>query len=91
MLALVAFDVADEGRRRRLTEVLLDYGQRVEESVFWVECDDELRERMEERVRRTVAEAEDKVWILPLCLGCAKRVVVLGQTKRPEMPEYYIE
>lgn len=88
---MIAFDVCDDGRRRRLTEVLLDYGERVQESVFWIECDDEMRERLEERVRKTMEKEEDKVWILPLCLGCGKRIVVLGQSRKPEMPEYYIE
>ena len=90
MQALVTFDVTDDRRRYRMTQVLQDYGQRVQESVFWIDCDDELYVRMRERLARVVDRALDNVWLLPVCAGCAKRVDVMGVGRKPEVPEYYI-
>lgn len=87
---VVCYDSADDARRNRLVRVLLDYGQRVQESVFWVEAEDDLAERIRERLGRVIDVKEDSLWIIPLCAGCAKRLEFLGQNKRPELPEYYI-
>jgi CRISPR-associated protein Cas2 len=88
---LVSYDVADDARRSRLSKVLLDYGRRVQESVFWVDVEDEeLVERMRGRVRRVVSEAEDSVWVVPGCKGCAGKVEAVGVAKVPEVPGCYV-
>ena len=51
---VVCYDMADDVRRNRLVKVLLDYGQRVQESVFWVEAEDDLADRIRERVGRVI-------------------------------------
>ena len=90
MQALVAFDVADDRRRYRLTRVLLDYGTRIQESVFWVECEDDLVERIRERVRGVLDVEVDNLWMVPVCEGCVKKVETIGIGRKPEVPEYFI-
>ena len=51
---LVSYDVADDTRRGKLSKALLDYGQRVQESVFWVETEDDLGDRIRERILRII-------------------------------------
>ena len=87
---LIAYDISDDVRRQRLVRVLLDYGQRVQESVFWLDVEDDLGERIRERVATVIGAEEDVVWITPLCSGCVRRVTTLGRTRVPELPEYYI-
>lgn len=87
---LVAFDVADDQRRYQLVQVLLDYGQRVQESVFWIDVSKELIERMWKRMEPVVEEAEDVVWLVPVCGNCAREVVVRGTTRVPQVAEFYI-
>ena len=87
---VVCYDSADDARRNRLVKVLLDYGQRVQESVFWVEAEDDLAERIRERLTRVIDVEEDSLWIVPLCAACAKRVEVFGKKGRPVLPEFYI-
>ena len=90
MQALVAFDVADDHRRHRITRVLLDYGQRVQESVFWVECEDELLDRIRERLGCVIEVSEDNIWMVVICRTCAGKVETLGVARKPEIPEYFI-
>lgn len=90
MQALVAFDVADDQRRYRVTKVLLDYGERVQESVFWVECEDDLEERIRERLGRVVSVEADNVWWVQVCQGCARKVETMGLGRKPEIAEYYV-
>ncbi len=39
---IIAYDLTDDRRRERLARTLLDYGERIQHSVFAVHLDDEL-------------------------------------------------
>lgn len=90
MRYLVCYDIADDRRRDRLATLLLDFGPRLQESVFLCNLDDVLFQRMTERIRKTVEAAEDKVHVFTLCEACRKRVWVVGLTEVPEDPEFFI-
>ena len=42
MQYVICYDIADDGRRGRVASTLLDFGTRVEESVFVAQLDEEL-------------------------------------------------
>lgn len=70
-------------RRQRLVDVLLDYGQRVEESVFECTLEAPLPAKMTDRIRTVVDSAEDKVLAYGLCENCSGKVLVIGPVERP--------
>lgn len=86
---LVCYDIADDARRDRVAATLLDYGNRIQESVFWLDIDEELAERMTRRVRKYIAE-EDSLWVVPLCGACAGKVLTAGKQAVPVLPDFYI-
>jgi CRISPR-associated protein Cas2 len=86
----VCCDIADDRRRQRLSDVLLDFGTRVQESVFQCLLEPSLAEEMMLRVRRTVEENTDKVHVVPLCDSCAGRIVTYGIATQASDPEYLI-
>ena len=86
----VCYDIADDRRRQRLSDALLDFGSRVQESVFQCRLDAALAESMMARVRRIVEENTDKVHVIALCDACGGRVVTLGIAKQATDPEYLI-
>lgn len=90
MQALIAFDVTDDKRRYRLTRVLLDYGERIQESVFWIDCEDELLDRIRQRVSKVLDVTLDNYWMVPVCGACSKKVETIGIGRKPEIPEYFI-
>jgi len=87
---LVCYDIADDGRRAWLVKILLDYGQRVQESVFWIDAEEELIVRMRERMAKVIQVEEDSLWLVPLCDACARRVDASGVSRVPHLPEYYV-
>jgi len=87
---LLAYDIADNARRYQIARVLLDYGERVQESVFWLDIDAELCERMWKRLRHIIADDQDVVWLVPVCRSCAKDVQTAGTTRVPEAVEFYV-
>lgn len=89
MTCIVSYDVSDDKRRDRLSHILLDYGTRIQESVFWVDGEDDTFERMRARVT-AAADKEDSVWIVPICQACGKRIQTLGVARVPKLAEYYV-
>jgi CRISPR-associated protein Cas2 len=90
MRYIVCYDVSDDRRRQRLVDVLLDYGKRVEESVFECTLEPPLAARMTDRIRAVAEMEEDKVLIYGLCENCAEKVIVIGSVERPREAEFYI-
>ncbi len=83
---LIAYDIPDDKRRNRAADILQDYGQRVQYSVFevWLSAahEAELRARLEE----VIVEAEDSVRLYQLCANCQTKVICLGTGGTPKPP-----
>ncbi len=89
---VVAYDIPDDGRRRRVAAILDDYGDRVQGSVFEVIAAKDDLERVRTRLAQAVDPEEDSVRLYPACSACAAKVVCMG-TDEPEPwwePEVYI-
>ncbi len=76
--------------RQRLSDALLDFGTRVQESVFQCRIDATLAEEMLTRVQRTIEENTDKVHVLSLCEACGGKVTLYGIAEAVTDPEYLI-
>ncbi|MEI9814361.1 MAG: CRISPR-associated endonuclease Cas2 [Acidobacteriota bacterium] len=87
---LVAYDIADDRRRALVATVLLDYGQRLQESLFLCHIKEDRKAEMVQRVTEEVARDQDRVHVTPVCAGCWAGVEVLGLAERPEDPESYV-
>jgi len=63
----VAYDIADRRRLSRVAKVLLDYGTRIQKSVFLLQISDRQLKRMRERIEEAIDPVEDGVKYFPLC------------------------
>ena len=86
----VCYDIADDRRRQRISDALLDFGTRVEESVFQCRLEPALAEKMMARVRHAIEEHTDKVHVLALCDACGARIVTYGIAEQASDAEYLI-
>lgn len=90
MRLVVCYDIADDARRNRLALALLDFGRRIQESVFMATLDDELTKRMEARVERLIDPLQDCVHIFEICAGCERRMKVFGRGDLPKDEDFYV-
>lgn len=90
MRYLVCYDIADDNRRQRISELLLDFGSRVQESVFQCLIDVPLADRMLERLKNTIDADSDSVFVFSLCDACLARSTDLGVARQASDPECYI-
>ena len=90
MRFVICYDITDDRRRERVAAALLDYGVRVQESVFIATLDETLHGRMVERLGKIVDVGADSVFIFALCRSCGGRVAVIGAAHLPEEQEFYV-
>ena len=90
MQYVICYDISDDRRRERLAGALLDFGKRIQESVFLAHLDDALAARLRERIRKEVDPDFDRVHLFSLCEQCAGKVEALGTAEVPKDQDFYV-
>jgi CRISPR-associated protein Cas2 len=90
MFFLVCYDIADDGRLRKVAKVMKGFGERAQRSVFECHLSEKQFERMLKRVRAAMDEQEDGLRVYRLCKSCqeARQAFGIGEVFDP--PEVFI-
>ena len=90
MLTVICYDIVEDRTRNRVAKMLLDYANRVQNSVF--EC-----HHGKEIIHKVISEAEkeidpdtDSVILYSVCGECCKKEVVIGKKKSGPIDMSYI-
>lgn len=83
---LVLYDITDNRRLARAASIVLDYGVRVQKSVYEVRLTPQTLRMLRRRLAAVIDPEEDGVKIFPLCESCAGRRRTRGATL-PQAPE----
>ncbi len=83
---IIAYDITDNRRRKRLADLLEGYGQRVQYSVF--DCPLTARQRRDllRAIRQKIDPDCDRVALYPIAANLASKVVHLGRQENPPPP-----
>ena len=90
MLFTISYDIPDDKRRLKIAKILLDYGPRVQFSVFEARLDAEALDRLRKRIKAVLEPAEDSIRIYPHCAACEAGIEIIGQGTISQDPEYII-
>lgn len=90
LFTVVAYDVSDDKRRRKLVNVLESFGVRAQESVFEAWLNDQERKRMETRARKILDPAVDRLGIYVLPKVDREAIISLGQGVIAPNPSHWI-
>ena len=91
MRYLVGYDISDDKRRDRVATTLLDFGQRLEESLFLVYAESARYKELMDRLARLAGDAPlDRIHVIPVCDSCWRKSVTFGVGQLPEEPEFYV-
>jgi CRISPR-associated protein Cas2 len=88
---VIAYDIADDGRREDVATLLSGYGPRVQLSVF--ECDVRNRQEgadLQAKLRTLIDPVEDQVRLYPLDERSARSVIVVGARMIEERQDFWI-
>ena len=70
---LIAYDVRDPKRLRKVAKILEGYGSRIQYSIFRVRVDRQTLEKLHWELNQ-VMEAVDDLLVMPICKSCASKV-----------------
>lgn len=90
VLYLVCYDISNDSARNRMSKALLDFGSRIQESVFECPLNDLLLERMMTRLERIPLGDIDRVRVYRLCGPCVERVRLYGPGDITTEPDVYL-
>jgi CRISPR-associated protein Cas2 len=90
MFCVVSYDIEDDNRRNKAAKILLDFGRRVQYSVYECLVDDKDLKKLVNRLQKTISEQTDSVRIYVLCANCKKTVKIMGLGQLTEEKEIYI-
>jgi CRISPR-associated protein Cas2 len=78
MFYIVSYDIPNDRKRNKVAKTLLNFGDRVQYSVFECILDEKQLEKMTSKLG-TIISDEDSVRIYALCAKCQGIVKVLGK------------
>ncbi len=76
---IVCYDIIDNNRRNKIAKILLDYGVRVQYSIFECVIPKELEEVMKRRIIAVIEKEIDKVHYYYLCKDCIQKIEIYGR------------
>lgn len=80
---VVSYDISDDTIRFRVGEILLDYGVRVQKSVYECRLNMDTFYKLKERIEGLIQWETDSVRYYFLCSACEPRVVTSGHGQPP--------
>jgi len=80
IFTVIAFDVANDKRRRRLVKVLESFGERAQESVFEAWLDGDERRKLERRALACLDPREDRLALYALPTADRQDIISIGPT-----------
>lgn len=90
MFLIVSYDIRDDRRRVKIAKKMLDYGTRVQFSVFECNLNSAQLTGMQKNLASLIKPEEDTIRIYQLCETCRKKVAILGTGELTTEIELYI-
>jgi CRISPR-associated protein Cas2 len=90
MFWTVAYDCSNDKRRNRVAKILLDYGYRVQYSVFEVELDERRFKEMQDRLLEAINTSEDSIRVYRICERCLNQTIIHGNRELTNRERLFI-
>jgi CRISPR-associated protein Cas2 len=87
---IIAYDIRNDQRRRRVAKVLEGHGERVQYSVFECLLTANQFNALWEELGELLEPEQDSLRTYRLCAACERWTKTIGQAKTVEVPEVYI-
>ncbi len=90
MLLLISYDITSAKKRTRLAKKLLDFGPRVQKSVFEADVTRQELEKLYGLLDKVKLDKNDSIRVYKLCLECKQNIRIWGSGEVTEDKEFYI-
>jgi CRISPR-associated protein Cas2 len=86
---VISYDISDDGIRKKVVNILLDHGVRVQYSVFECLVDAKTLDKLID-VLSPLIEGSDSIRVYQICEARLKKMVMLGSGDVTEEVGYYL-
>lgn len=83
MLYIIAYDIADDNKRNKISEYLAGWGRRIQKSIFECDLNREELNRVMSYIHGLIDETQDRCHIYRLCAECTSCKIVFGSDLEP--------
>ena len=90
MFYAVAYDITNDRRRNQVAKILLDFGKRIQYSLFECNTDRRAYLRLQDRLQDAINPKEDTVTFYHLCRSCEKGIERIGVKKGIDKAAYIV-
>lgn len=90
MLHVVSYDISSDAVRDRMSRTLLDFGSRIQESVFECVLNTQLHAEMMTRLQRLPLGPADRVRVYRVCERCVEQVAIYGDGEITRDADFYV-
>ncbi len=87
---VVCYDIVSDRLRAQAAKRMLDYGTRIQDSVYECILDKHGYERLIRQIEQFPLGDEDKVRLYRICGDCVERVKIYGKGQLTVDPEFYL-
>jgi len=86
---VISYDISDDSKRNKVSDLLKNYGQRVQYSVFECRLDDKTFDKLLITLK-TFVDSNDSIRVYQICEDCLKKVIIIGRAKVLEEPKFFL-
>ena len=90
MLHIVAYDIRDKKRLQKISRLCLDYGLRVQYSIFEFDLSEKLTADFIREISAVADPEKDRIMIIPVCRECHKKIHYIGTAEPFCLPQVFL-
>lgn len=75
---VIAYDITDDQRRKKVSDILAAYGERMNKSVFECFLSEKDIKELKSKIEKTIKNREDIVLYYSLCKDCITKIERIG-------------
>jgi len=80
MLYYICYDISNNRKRKKVSDILTDYGLRVQYSIFQAELTAKKLKEIQKKTDPLIDKKTDSIMFLPLCKNCEEKIVLVGNS-----------
>ena len=89
VFVVISYDISDDGLRKKVANILLDHGVRVQYSMFECLVDAKTLDKLIVMLSPLI-EGSDSIRVYQICEACLKKMVLLGSGEVTEVGMFHL-
>jgi CRISPR-associated protein Cas2 len=90
MFVVISYDIEDDKKRYKVSQILENYGTRVQYSVFECIINEQQLKEIKEKTKNIIDKEKDSIRVYIICENCLKKIDIIGIGEVTRDLDFYI-